>query len=90
MIRIIDNRSTGKTSKLMHLAKENGGIFVCADPICMRYKAHAYGIPGLNIISYSEYHDHKYDNRKPIYIDEVERYLSCYGRIDGYSLSNED
>lgn len=90
MFRIIDNRATGKTSKLMLLAKENNGILVCSDPRCMRYKAHAYGIPGLEIISYEDYHNHQYDTHKSVYIDELEMYLKNYGRLDGYSLSNED
>lgn len=90
MFRIIDNKATGKTSKLMLLAKENNGILVCADPRCMRTKAHSYGITGFDIISYGDYHDHQYDTHKPIFIDEVESYLRNYGRLDGYSLSNED
>ena len=90
MIRIIDDRGTGKTSRLMLLAKENEGILVCHDPRCMTAKAHAYGLNGFDIISYSDYHDHKYDTKKPIFIDEVESYLRNYGRLDGYSLSNED
>ena len=90
MFRIIDNRATGKTSKLMLQAKENNGIFVCSDPHCMRTKAHAYGLTGFDIISYSDYHDHRYDTHKPIYIDELEIYLKNFGRLDGYSLSNED
>ena len=31
MYRIIDGRATGKTSRLMLLAKENDGIVVCKD-----------------------------------------------------------
>ena len=32
MYRIIENRGTGKTSRLMLLAKENNAIFVCSNP----------------------------------------------------------
>jgi hypothetical protein len=32
MYRIIDGRGTGKTSRLMLLAKENNGVIVCANP----------------------------------------------------------
>jgi len=39
MIRIIDGRGTGKTSKLMLLAKENNAVFVCSNPRAMKYKA---------------------------------------------------
>lgn len=90
MIRIIDNRATGKTSKLMNLAKANNGILVCRYPECMKVKAHNYGLTGFDIISYEDYHDYKYDNHKPVFIDELETYIAAYHRIDGYSLSNED
>lgn len=90
MIRIIDNRATGKTSKLMNLAKENNGIFVCRNPEGMKVKAHNYGLTGFDIISYEDYHDYKYDNHKPVFIDELETYIAAYHRMDGYSLSNED
>ena len=35
MYRIIDTRASGKTSRLMLLAKENNGVFVCANPYAM-------------------------------------------------------
>ena len=35
MYRIIDNRGTGKTSRLLLLAKENNGIIVCKRPDIM-------------------------------------------------------
>lgn len=55
MYRIIDGRGTGKTSRLMLLAKENNGIIVCANPQKMREKAEVYGIIGLEFISYKEF-----------------------------------
>lgn len=90
MIRIIDNKSTGKTGRLMLLAKENNGTLVCSDPHCMKQKAKAYGLIGFDCISYNDYHERNYDTHKPIYIDELENYLHLYGRVDGYSLSTED
>ena len=39
MYRIIEGRGTGKTSRLMLLAKENDAIFVCSNPDAMKYKA---------------------------------------------------
>ena len=39
MYRIIDKRSSGKTSRLMLLAKENNGIIVCRNPKAMEEKA---------------------------------------------------
>lgn len=35
MYRIIDGRASGKTSRLLLLAKENNGIVVCANPSAM-------------------------------------------------------
>jgi len=39
MIRIINDRSTGKTSQLMLWAKEYDATFVCSNPKAMEYKA---------------------------------------------------
>ena len=39
MIRIIDERGSGKTSRLMLLAKENNATFVCSNPSAMKVKA---------------------------------------------------
>ena len=55
MYRIIDGRGTGKTSRLMLLAKENNGVIVCANPQKIREKAEVYGIIGLEFISYKEF-----------------------------------
>jgi len=54
MYQIIDKRGSGKTSRLMLLAKENNGILVCGNPYAMREKAHAYGLTGFDIVSYRE------------------------------------
>ena len=50
MYRIIDDRGTGKTSRLMLIAKENNAVFVCANVNAMEYKAKAYGIEGIKFI----------------------------------------
>ena len=90
MYRIIDSRATGKTSRLMLLAKENEGIIVCKDPIIMRDKAYRYGITGIDFISYSEF-DFTYRYNKPVYIDEIDMFLQHKNReIQGYTISNED
>lgn len=90
MYRIIDGRGTGKTSRLLLLAKENNGIIVCADPDRMRNKAYAYGITGIDFISYSEFNP-LYRYNKPIFIDELDIFLNRLNRdIQGYTLSNED
>lgn len=90
MYRIIDSRGSGKTSRLMLLAKENNGVLVCANPYDMREKALGYGLVGFDIISYDEYLGGEFDSNKPCFIDEAERFLKSFGNLAGYSLTLED
>ena len=91
MYRIIDDRATGKTSRLMLLAKKNNGILVCANPYGMRAKASAYGITDLEVISYYDYANKNYDEKKLCFIDEIETFVASLGyNFYGYSLSVED
>ena len=91
MYRIIDNRATGKTSRLMLLAKEQNGIIVCKDPITMRKKAYDYGIIGIDFIPYHLYLPNERNNERPVFIDELELYLKSWNKnIQGYTISNED
>ena len=103
MYRIIDGRGSGKTSRLMLLAKETGATLVCSNPRAMEAKAHAYGIVGIDFMSYTDAIDHmrNYDsqhtpeNRRPaIVVDELEDFVQCAlgmnGPLIGYTLSNED
>jgi hypothetical protein len=90
--RIIDSRDSGKTSRLMLLAKENNGVLVCNDPYSMRNKAYAYGLVGFDIISYQDYLNDNYDTTKPCFIDELELLIKRgLGKtFNGYSLSQEN
>ena len=54
MYRIIKGRGTGKTHELMELAKMTGAAIACSNPKGMEQKALAYGITGINFISYSK------------------------------------
>lgn len=103
MIRIIDGRGVGKTGSLMLVAKENDAVFVCSNPRAMENKAKAYGIIGIEFISYEDAIDHmrhpdsRYtsENRQHlIVVDEIEDFIQCAlgmnGRLIGYTLSNED
>ena len=91
MYRIIDGRGSGKTSRLMLLAKENNGILVCANPYAMREKAYSYGLVGFDIISYSEFIGNMYEKGKPIFIDEMDMFLKHYhSDIMGYTVSEDD
>ena len=92
MIKIIDGRGTGKSSRLFLLAKENDGVIVCCCPEAMRNKAYAYGIVGIDFISYSDYLSlsEEYEGRD-IYIDDLSRFLYDFDcRISGYTESMED
>lgn len=94
MYRIIDDRGTGKTSRLMLIAKENNALFVCSNPDAMRYKAKAYGIDGIEFISYGEFfHDYRGQRNVKYVIDELENFLRStmfYStELVGYTLSVE-
>lgn len=91
MYRIIDDRSTGKTSRLLLLAKESNGIVVCANPVTMREKAYKYGIVGVEFLSYEQYaYTDNYNTTKPIFIDELELFLKKFDyNISGYTISKD-
>ena len=94
MTRIIEGRGTGKTKKLMEIAKENNAIFVCGNPVAMEVKAHGYGIIGLDFMSYSQYLSNfsRGQREKRVVIDELEIFLAHYAGsnpIIGYTISEE-
>ena len=90
MYRIIDGRSSGKTSRLMLLAKETDSAIACSNPLAMRQKAYAYGITGIDFIAYSDLFNGGYDEN--VLIDELEEFVKQYidAKVTGYSLTNED
>ena len=90
MYRIIDNRSSGKTSRLMLLAKETNSAIACSNPSAMKAKAYAYGITGIDFIPYSDLFNGYYSGN--VLIDELEEFVKGYtdAKITGYSLTNED
>jgi hypothetical protein len=94
MYRIIDSRSSGKTSRLMLLAKENNSVIACSNPYAMREKALGYGITGLTIVSYEDIlnKDNDYLRGRTVMIDEIESFVQyqLFTKLTGYTLSNED
>ena len=92
MFQIVDKRSSGKTSRLFLLAKENNGIVVCKNPSQMREKAYAYGIIGIDFISYQDYPKVMAANKtQPVYIDELSLFWKyCDPNFAGYSESWEE
>ena len=93
MYRIIDKRSSGKTSRLLLLAKENNGIIVCQNPDKMMEKAHILGLTGIQYLSYGEFTQEIFKNvnyDKPIFIDDLDLYLRVYEpNIAGYTISED-
>ena len=99
MIKIIDGRGTGKSSRLLLLAKENNGVIVCENPRQMSEKAYRYGIVGIDYVSYAEYWGYsavnsdtmEILNSKNVYIDDLSKFLNFYdANISGYCESSED
>ena len=91
MFRIIDGRSSGKTGRLMLLAKEKNAAIACSNPSAMRQKAYSYGITGIDFISYSELFNGDW-SEEDVLIDDFEEFVKQYidASIVGYSLTNED
>ena len=73
MYRIIDDRASGKTGRLMLLAKESEGTIICSNPRAMAQKARAYGITGINFMSYGDFLTSSGLSINNYYIDEKER-----------------
>jgi hypothetical protein len=92
MYRIIDNRGSGKTSRLMLLAKETDAKIACSNPSAMRQKAYAYGITGIDFIPYSDLFNGATDPNDKIMIDELELFIKEFidGQFVGYTLSKDD
>jgi len=89
MYRIIDKRGSGKTSRLMLLAKETGATIVCSNPDAFAYKAKAYGLEGIKFMSYDKYFCHLCEG--PVLIDEIDEMLhEIDPNITGYCLTLDD
>ena len=91
MYQIIDKKCSGKTSRLLLLAKEKNGVVVCKDPAKMKEKAYGYGITGIDFIPYSDLFSGLHDNDN-IVIDELANFVATYvdGHVIGFTLTNED
>ena len=94
MYRIIDGRATGKTCRLMCLAKDTGATIACMNPENMKRKELNYGFVGINFVSYKDLlaaRGHLFDK---VLIDEIELFIQyaigINGKLIGYSLSNEE
>ena len=91
MKQIFDDRSSGKTSRLILLAKEAGGIVVCRHPAAMKEKAIGYGITGVDFVSYQDYLDFILSNEKPVFIDELSSFWKYFDpNFIGYTETKEE
>ena len=93
MYRIIDERGSGKTGRLMLIAKENNAVFVCANPEAMKVKAKAYGISGIEFITYTDFIRNFDPNITAYVVDELEVFVTHIftsgPKLIGYTLSKE-
>ena len=96
MYHIIDDRASGKTGRLMLIAKENNATFICSNPHAMIIKANSYGITGLNFMSYYDFINSKGTNLGSYVIDEILSFVqymqsmeNINGKLIGYTLSQE-
>ena len=93
MYRIIDGRSTGKTGRLFILAKETDSIIVCSNPSATKVKAYSYGFSGIDFISYDEFLNMPYTEKKckHFLIDEIDQLFQQLAgdSIQGYSISTD-
>lgn len=85
---IIGSNSSGKTRKMLEMARDDDVIVVCKNPYSMEEKAKSYGIFGLEFIGYDNI------NNSPIYgkklaIDELgEFFKHCYGaKLNSFTMT---
>ena len=91
MYHVIGERGTGKTFKLMKLAQEHNGVFVCQNPQAMKQKALNYGLSGFDIISYKEFYRTFDEIHTSYFIDEIDLFFKALeSQVIGYSLTLEE
>ena len=84
---IVGHSSTGKTRKLLEVAKETNAVVVCWNPEAMRVKAQNYGIFGLEFYGYDDIRDIR--EGRNIVVDELKdffKYALDY-KLDGFNMT---
>ena len=94
MKAFVGSRAIGKTRMLLEHAKEHNAIVVCRNPAAMEVKAHAYGIIGLEFLSYKEFINETINNLSQTMgyqyaVDDVELLLEQLGVVS-YSSTIEE
>lgn len=95
MYKVIDANDTGKTRKLLEHCGGKG-IFVCAHPERIKEKCAAYGVRTPQAIGYNDFKNMIIENEvfnnkdTVIYIDELEKFVSCcVPYLAGYTLTKD-
>lgn len=85
---IIGENSSGKTRKMLEVAKEAGAVVVCKHPLHMQSKANSYGIYGLKFVGYEEVNADIICGEK-VAIDELGDFFEyCHGLIlDSFTMT---
>ena len=92
---VVGGRSSGKTRKIMELAKEKNAIVICKNPAAMERKAAAYGIFGLKFYGYDEMTTLFHEDMLPeddFVVDEVSEFLSYFfaAKCVGFTQTEDD
>lgn len=86
---IVGQVSSGKTRKLLEVAKNTNALVVCFNPDAMRVKAHSYGFQDLEIYGYDDIRDIR--EGRNIVIDELKDFFKyALGfKLDGFNMTVE-
>lgn len=89
---ILGKRGSGKTKELMKIALKKDAIISCSNPIAMEKKARAYGLIGIDFISYWDFYNHRFPVGKKVLVDDLDIYVKTVSNdaLLGYSLTTED
>lgn len=96
MYKIVDGHGTGKTTRLITLAKETGATIVASNPDYVRYKAERLGIFGVEVLSYEEFIFLRAQKpEKQFLLDEISLFAKYMvsksgGKLLGYTFSDND
>ena len=87
---IIGENGSGKTRKMLTEAQKSGAVVICKHPLHMQSKANAYGLYGIEFMSYEEFNDNSSRVQK-IAIDELNEFFKhCFGtELDSFTMTIE-
>lgn len=85
---IIGENSSGKTRRMLEEAQKNGAVVVCKHPLHMQSKANAYGLYGIEFMSYDEFNEVSVHIDK-VAIDEISDFIAyIFGaKLDAFTMT---